>query len=223
MKLTTTPFCVLLAIILFLFGCKGPSQVTDGAANSMKTPDEAARKALESLPQLITEANYQSMGFSSLDEVKSAQLGAAVPRRTVSYDALLSMQPGATLSSLFTKDEQFVYPLKVGGAVKSTVSVSKRGEDWQISAIGDSFLAGMLSSTTGENLELISIPGLNLDFTAIRQGEDWILIPAQDNPKLNLAKGREVNASAALPAISQYAKEFDKQYGEQIRSRKLVR
>jgi len=223
MKFTTVRFCLLLAIILFLFGCNGPSQVTGSAANSMKTPDEAARKALESLPRLITEANYQSMNFSSLDEVKSTQLGAAVPRHTISYDALLSMQPGATFSSLFTKDEQFVYPLKVGDAIKSTVSVSKRGEDWQISAIGDSFLAGMLSSTTGENLELIAIPGLSLDFGAIRQGEDWTLIPAQDYSQLHLTKGTAVKASAALPSISQYAKEFDKQYGEQIRSRKLVR
>lgn len=216
----------LSAMLLMTMSCaQGTSQNDDtkaAQANTMKTAEEAARKAIQSLPQLITEANYRSMGFRSLDEVKSAQLGTASQRRTVSYDQLLKYQPGASLRSFFAGEEQVVYPVQVGGQARTTLAVSRRGNNWLISSIGDAYLAELFD-TAGPSFEIISIPGLNMEFAGIAQGEEWTLIPAQDYPQLQLTRGSRVESATALPLIAAYAQEFDKQYGEQLRRRRLVK
>jgi hypothetical protein len=222
-KVTAVTACLLLAA-----ACgTGTTQTPGGTpapsqANTMKTPDEAARKVLESLPQLVTEANYKSMGFASLDEVRSAQLGVSVPRRTVSYQQLLNYQPGAPLRSLFASEEQMVYAIQAAQQVRTTAIVSRRGDSWQISSVGDGYLANLFS-TAGTNFEIISIPGLNLEFAGVREGEEFTLIPAQDYPQLQFTRGTRIPSAKALPLIVAHAREFDKQYGEEIRRRRLVK
>jgi hypothetical protein len=211
------------SVIVTFAGCNISSQ-SSAAANSMKTADEAARKVMMSLSQLVTEANYKGLGFKSLEEVKTAQLGTGVKRRVVSYQQLLKYQPGIPFSQLFTNEEQVIYPIQVAETVRTTVSVSKRGDSWQISTLGDPQLASVLpgSGQSQAALQIISIPGLNLEFAGTQQGDDWILIPVQDFPQLKFTKGRAVGTKVALPTLSNYAKEFDRQYGEQLRNRKLV-
>lgn len=222
--------CILVFLLSEVIGCHSTAATMDAAtrpspANTMKTPDEAAQKALISLPQLVQSANYRGMGFDSVDEAKTAKLGAAVPRKIVSYVELLKYQPGVSLAKLFTNDEELVYPFQIGDTVKSTTTVNKKAGSWHIGTVGDAYLAKIISAAPDKQpkLQIISIPGLSLDFAGVRQGDDWELVPAQDYPDLDLAKGRSVRAEEVLPRLSSYAKAFDKQYGEQLRNRRLVK
>jgi hypothetical protein len=76
---------------------------------------------------------------------------------------------------------------RIGDAVKSTTTVSKRGGSWHIGTIGDAYLAKIISA-----------------------------VP-ENQPKLKIISIEEL-----LPRLSDYAKDFDKQYGEQLRNKRLV-
>jgi len=63
--------CILAFVISDLVGCHSTPATVDtpthpAPANTMKTPEEAAQKALVSLPQLVQSGNYRGMGFASL-------------------------------------------------------------------------------------------------------------------------------------------------------------
>jgi hypothetical protein len=165
------------------------------------------------------------MGFASVEEARSVKLGAAVPRKIVSYNELLKYQPGISLDKLLTSDEELIYPFQVGDTVKSTTTVSKKAGSWHISTVGDAYLAKLISAVPDRQQEtqIISIPGLSLDFAGVRHGDDWELVPAQDYPDLDLVKGHSVQAEEVLPRLSSYAKAFDKKYREQLRNRRLVK
>ncbi|HLL75974.1 MAG TPA: hypothetical protein VK421_12020 [Pyrinomonadaceae bacterium] len=241
----------------------GGDAANQGGSNNMKSQDEAARKALEALPQLVTNDTFKGMGFGSPEEARAAQLGSPVPHKTIAYDRLLQYQPGTRLEQLFAPEEQVVYPIQVGGAVKSSIVVTNNRGAWQISSVGDSYLGNVLAQATASRaaadavltrppeggpspaptegrptpspqqpaatptqpdaLQLVSIPGLNLDFVAFNRGDRWALIPARDHRELQLSRGRAVSAEQMLPALSNYAREFDRKYGDQIRRRRLVK
>ena len=217
---------VAAACLVFTTACSGGSAQAPGGrpsqANTMKTPDEAARKVIESLPQLVTAANFRSMGFSSLDEVKTARLGTPVPRRTVSYEQLLNYKDGTPVNSLFAGEDQMVYPIQAGDQVRTTAAISRRGDDWHISSVGDAYLAPVFA-TAGSNFEIVSIPGLNLEFAGIRQGDEWTLIPVENYPQLQFNRGARLESKQAMVVIAAHAREFDKLYGDQLRKRRLVK
>ncbi|HET9963161.1 MAG TPA: hypothetical protein VFQ34_12545 [Nitrospiraceae bacterium] len=222
--------CILALVLLQWMGCHSTRATADGPArhspaNTMKTADEAAQKALAALPQLAQTNTYRGMGFASIEEARSAQLGAAIPRKIVSYVELLKYQPGVPLSRLFTGDEEMVYPFQIGSTTKSTTAVSKKEGAWHIASVGDAYLARVMSAAPEQpqRLHIISVPGLSLDFAGTPHGEDWELFPAQDYPELDVTRGRPIRAEELLPRLSNYAKNFEKQYGDQIRKRRLVK
>ena len=199
--------------------------------NQMTGHEAAAKKALESLPALVTKDNFSGMGFSSVEEARQVTLGAPIRRRTVGYDKLLNYQPGTPLAQLFEGREEFVYPVQVGQAVRTSIVVAGNAGSWQISSVGDRYLADIISNarqTTPAtpprtDLELVSMPGINFDLVSFSEGGQAMLQPTRDLPEAKLFRGRAVKAEDALIAISNYAKEFDRKFGQDIRKRRLVR
>ena len=140
----------------------------------------------------------------------------------MSYQLLLTYTAGSPLSSLFAAEEQMVYPIQSGNQVRTTTAISRRGDTWRISSVGDAYLANVFA-TAGSGFEIVSIPGLNLEFAGIRQGEEWTLIPVQDYVQLKFTRGARIESKQALPVIAAHAREFDKLYGDQLRNRRLVK
>lgn len=211
-----------------LTGCSAGSQTAnEGAANAMQTADEAAQKVIASLPQLINESNYRTMGFASLDEVKSARLGTSVQKRQIAYQTMVGYKDGSSIDQLFVTGAPAVrvFPIQVGDSVRATASVSQQDSSWRIGSIGDTPIAELFTAAGADrsSLELVSIPGLNLEFGSIRRNGQAMLIPAQDVPETQIVKGRAINVVEAVPQIAAYARDFDRKYGEQIRNKKLVR
>lgn len=240
-------FLIVLAALAVSCEGRGPmssSTPATSAQNQMKGHDEAARKALETLPGLVTAENFSAMGFTSVEEARTATLGTPTPLRTVSYNKLLEYQPGAPLAQLFDGPDQFVYPVMVGQAVRTSIVVAQQPEGWRIGTVGDRYLAGLLGQPTqapaaptatasptptptsdavSQKVELISIPGISVDLISFTEGDQRMLQPVNDLPEAKLVKGRAVREQDALVALSTYAREFDRKYGEEIRKRRLVK
>lgn len=252
---------LLIGLMALAASCenRGPmssSTPATSAQNQMKGHEEAARKALETLPGLVNAENFTAMGFTSVEEARSATLGTPVPLRTVSYNKLLQYQPGAPLTQLFEGPEQFVYPVMVGQAVRTSIVVAQQPDGWRIGTVGDRYLASLIGQSTQQpgaptaaasptasptpaasptatatptseavsrRVELISIPGIGVDLISFTEGDQRMLQPANDLPEAQLVRGRAVREQDALAALSNYAREFDRKYGEEIRKRRLVK
>ena len=110
-------------------------------------------------------------------------------------------------------------------ALEQNTARQRSDDRWQIGSIGDASL-GRLLQEAGQlgaaEVQVVSVPGLNLDFLSIGQGPETMLVPAMDYPELHLARGQRVRANELVPQLVDYAKDFDRKYGEQIRKRKLV-
>lgn len=259
----------LIAVVALAASCEGrgpgsSSTPATSTQNQMKGHDEAARKALEALPTLVTAETFSGMGFGSVEEARSAKLGEPTPLRTVSYNKLLEYQPGGTLEQLLEPAQQFVYPVMVGGAVKTSIVVAQQADGWRIGSVGDRHFATILEEsrnapsaappvtapnatpggptpnvTPGANtpnatptpapdratrkVDLISIPGINVELISFSEGDQRMLQPTEDLPEAKLTKGRAIREQDALSALANYAKEFDRKYGEEIRKRHLVK
>ena len=281
-SLKTTLLIVLAALAASCEGQKPGSNSTSTSStqNQMKSQDEAARKALETLPAMVTAENFSGMGFSSVEEARTATLGTPVPLRTVGYNKLLEYKAGTPLEQLFDKPEQVIYPVMVGQAVRTSIVVAQQGDGWRIGSVGDRYLGSLLggggqrgepppanANTTGNTtananaqvnantnpnadananrtantnanpnassspapgapsgkVEVISIPGISFDLVSSGEGDQRMLTPVNDLPEAQLFRGRAVRAQDALAALSNYAKEFDRKFGEEIRKRRLVK
>jgi hypothetical protein len=185
-----------------------------------------ARKGLDALSQLVTDANFSSLGFQTKTEVQRATLGKPVARHFVGYDRLLKASPNVAFATLLETQEQAVYPVLVGDAIRTSILLTRTARGWQISSIGDASLGRLLQHAGpvgAANIQLVSVPGLNLDFVGVGQGASMQLIPALDYPEVKLVRERRVKANEFVPVLVAYAKAFDRTYGEQLRRRELVK
>jgi len=207
-----------------------PSSTSSPKQNQMTGQEAAAKKALEALPALVTKDTFSGMGFRSIEEASRATLGTPIRRRTVGYDKLLNYKAGTPLAQLFESREEFIYPVLVGQDVRTSIVVAGNASGWQITSVGDRYLANIISNarqtTPGTpprtDIELVSMPGINFDLVSFSEGGQAVLQPTRDLPEAKLFTGRSVKADDALIAISNYAKEFDRKYGPEIRKRRLV-
>jgi len=225
---TKAPAFLVLASALVAACAPLGGRHAQATSNRMSSPDVAARRAMEDLPRLITPANAAPMGFRSAEEAKAARLGRPIPRRVVGYDTLLNYKAGTALTELFARGEELVYPVEVAGRVASSLTVSHIGDAWQVSSVADGFLGGLIAKALAmrpdaPSLQIVSMPGIGMDFAAFQDRNTWVFLPARDYDEVKLSEGRTVSADKALSAISDYAKDLDHRYGDQIRNRKLLR
>jgi hypothetical protein len=225
---TKASACLVLASALVAACAQLGGPHAEATSNRMSSPEVAARRAMEDLPRLITPANAAPMGFRSAEEAKAARLGRPIPRKIVGYDALLNYKAGTPLTQLFARSEELVYPLEVAGRIASSLTVTQVGDAWQVSSVADGYLGGLIAKALAirpdaRSLQIISMPGIGMDFAAFEDGKNWLLLPARDYGEVKLPEGRTVAADKALGAISDYTKDLDRRYGDQIRKRKLLR
>ncbi|HEX6850331.1 MAG TPA: hypothetical protein VF139_02905 [Candidatus Polarisedimenticolaceae bacterium] len=244
-RLQTTAIVVVTVLVVSCGRQEPGSSSAPGASgqNLMKSQDDAARKAMEALPALVTAENFGAMGFASPEEARSAVLGAPVPLRTVSYSKLLEYQPGVPLAQLFDGPLQLVYPVIVGQTPRSAIVVAQQAEGWRIASVGYRYYASLLeqmksppalpsetptggrttvSDMTSRQVEFVSVPGINVDLLSFGEGDQRFLQPVRGLPEAGLEAGRALHEQEALTALSGYAKAFDRKYGDAIRKRRLV-
>jgi len=188
---------------------------------------EVAQLGMRDLLSLVDEQNVSLLGFRSIDEAKSASLGAPIARRLIGYDQLLASQPGAPLSSLYVPPEQRVYPVQAGGTIRCVIQMSQRDGRWVLSSIGDAYLGEALRDALrvqppGSTLILISIPGLNIELVGFERGTGLTLLPVRDYPEAKLTRMTAVESNVFVPAIAAYARDFEQRHGSLIRQRRLT-
>jgi hypothetical protein len=102
----------------------------------VKESHAPAEQALKQLRKLATKENFQSLGFESLEELASAELGHSFPVLTVQLNELREFKSKEDPYRLLHLIPRVVYGVNVKGQVRCGVEVQKRDGKWEVSAIG---------------------------------------------------------------------------------------
>jgi hypothetical protein len=192
---------VLVAcVVLAMTSCKGKmfpgGQGTQSESAPSATAQEAAQTGLTALQGLVNENNFQGLGFGSVDQVKSAQLGAPLSLYSVRLDALTGYKGDPDASALVQDAHKTIYPVVTGEQVLSSVSVTQRGDGWRATDFGDSALTkALVAHKQSAGDVVVWVPALKIYFTARGTGSAMMLTPIMDDPRFDLKAGEGMAAS----------------------------
>jgi hypothetical protein len=168
--------------------------------------DDAASKGLRTLRSLTTETSLRTMGFSSVAELAKTQLGTPIPVYFVSLSAIRSFEPGSDPNALLKATEKYLYPVKLGPMVVSSIVVQKTKEGWDATELGDTNLGKSVTQAVTKSAEsgripmnlyfAIEIPALNLYFVGHHNDRQLLLQSISDISAINLQAGKEEPAEA---------------------------
>jgi hypothetical protein len=111
-------------------------QLAEHVRAMVKESRPSAESAVKKLRKLTTKENFKSMGFDSLDEVKSAELGKPLPVLIVRLDELRKYTPKGDPYKLLHPLPKVIYGVTVKGEARCGVEVQKRDGKWEVSALG---------------------------------------------------------------------------------------
>ncbi|HZY85598.1 MAG TPA: hypothetical protein VFE78_12260 [Gemmataceae bacterium] len=111
-------------------------QLAEHVREIVKESRAPAEKALKQLRELATKENFKSLGFDSLEELPSAELGRPLPVLMVRLDELREYKPKGDAYKLLHPIPKVVYGVNVKGEPRCGVEVQKRDGKWEASAIG---------------------------------------------------------------------------------------
>jgi hypothetical protein len=218
MKLTTMK-CSFLSMTLLL-GAAGCSAVADSAPVA-DGPVSASAPAIAGAPHAVVAAASlrtlahlvtpkKTLGFQSVSEASSASLAEGLPMFRVGLDDLRSYHAGADPRPLLKDEGKVMYPVTVGGDVRSAVVVRKVNGDWKATEFGRASLASF--AETGRKhvaaargvaesaLSLVEIPTMSARLLEHEEGGVPMLTALMDVP------GTDVRAGMTLPAAEVFGK-----------------
>ena len=140
---------LLLSVALLVSGCKGrlfPASQgnlsSDPPASS--SSQDAAQTGLKVMQSLVMTENFQGLGFSSVDQVKNAQLGDPLKLYRVPLDALSAYKGDTNAFGLLQDAHKMIYPVTVDQQVVSSLSATQRDDGWRATEFGNSALTRAL-------------------------------------------------------------------------------
>jgi hypothetical protein len=218
MKLT-----ILFAATLLATGCASqtdapraheaptsePAPALDTATGATgATRAEAATASLQKLARLATPQT--TLGFQSVSEAASASLAEPLPMIMVRLDALQAYRAGDDARPLLLEEGSFLYPVTVGGEVRSSVLVHKVNGDWKATQFGRANLAkfahegrkqvALARGVAESGVSLVEIPTLSTRMLAHDEKGVPMLTALLD------VQGTDLRAGVTRPAADVFAK-----------------
>lgn len=167
----------------------------------------AAKASLSTLRKLVTEANAPQMGFAGPGDVEQSQLDIPLSDFMVGLDSLREYQQGKDPMSLLRSTGQVVYPVKVGGAVRSSIMLKKQDTTWQAVSFGAPIVAKALDEARETVAKRDSIP--TFEFFQVRiPAFNLIFVGHVVNGKLMLTSAADADMYGIKGAVTQPAEEI---------------
>jgi hypothetical protein len=88
------------------------------------------------LPRRVTADNYRQLGFDSVDEARQARLGRPMPVAFISLNALKGYTREKDPRTLLTRTSELYYPVTVGDATKTAITLAKNAKGYQFTSVG---------------------------------------------------------------------------------------
>ena len=202
---------LVMTLSLLASSCKGKlfpggegNQSPDPAASA--SSDQAAQAGLVVLKSLVRSDNFQGLGFSSVDQVKSAQLSNPMKIYLIRLDGLTSYKGEIGAAALLQDAHKLIYPVTSGQQVVSSLSVMQRSDGWRATEFGNSALTRALVAHRESATDFVVwVPALKIYFTARGSGNDLVLTPIMNDPRFGFQAGEAIPADRAFVALQKGA------------------
>jgi hypothetical protein len=159
-------------------------------------------------------------GFASRAEVTSSALADGLPVQFVRLDSLAAFGAGQATKTLAFDKQEVMYPINVGGEVRSSVTVQK-GKDgtWQAAKFGYASLArssqsARLGATSKRSIDagsfsLIEIPAVHAYLLSHTEKGVHMVTPVWDIPGTSYTAGVTQPAAKVFAALQPIAAKTD--------------
>ncbi len=198
-----------LSSLLIMSAC---SKGGESAAAPVAVSQEAASNALVTLQALVTEKNYQAMGFTSVDEVKRAALAAPLPVFEIGLDWLKGYQLGQDPNALLSPTTEAIYPVTVDGQPRSSVTVVKKESGYTASSFGKADIAKGLAQYRGRDVAgtfAVYIPIFSLYLVGSRVENRLMFTPVVPSTRVPVRVGVPVVAEEILKELLPLVKTYN--------------
>jgi hypothetical protein len=204
----------LLAAIVAIMpaACFGQSPAGVDLAATAQESAAAAKQSLTTLAQLAKgDSNAVRLGFTAPGDADNAELGTPLTDFLVQLDELRTWKPGSDPMRLLKPTGLVIYPVSVGGALRSSITLKKQNSEWKAVAFGapgqTQAVGRVRASVTatervsGPQTFQVRIPAFNLTFVAHLSGNTLMLTPTVDTPAYGLAAGTTVAAETLFTRL----------------------
>lgn len=198
---------LLTVCVFLLMGCSHQNTAPPPPAQQ---PQEAATNAIGVLQKLVNEQNYKSLGFQSLDEVKQAQLGQPMEVYNLGLDKLKSYQAGQDPNSLLTPSAETIYPVTVGGSVRTGVTIVHKEQGYEPSSFGNADIVKRLSTYRQTAADFVArIPAFNMYFVGRHIETRVVLVPIVGDPRLKVQAGEATPLEVVVDQLRPYVNAYN--------------
>lgn len=188
----------------------GCSRYKDKANSVAQQPQEAATNAVSLLQKLVNEQNYKSLGFETLDEGKQAQLGEPMAVYYLGLERMKSYQAGDNAKALLTPSSEMIYPVTVGGDVRTGVTIVQKEQGYESSSFGNADIVKRLAGYRQSAKEFaVHIPAFNLYFVGRSVNSHVLLVPIANNPRLKAQAGEATPLEVVVGQLRPYVDSYD--------------
>ena len=204
----------MLAVMMMVSLAFGADEPGD-----LKLSKEVAVKALPGFSELVRkQGNFREMGFESADEVQKATVGDPLKIFIVRLDHLQKYERGAKPDSLLSDTRQYLFPLQVNNAVRSSMTVAETREGWKAVAFGKPTYTQQVSKTRGAGVDtpgaaagsfLVKIPSFNLSFLGSRSEQGIMLTPVMNDATFGFKEGVAMPAEKVFETVAPAARKHD--------------
>lgn len=203
----------LLAAIIAIVpaACFGQNPAGVDLAATAQQSAAAAKQSLSTLAELAKGDNAARLGFTAPGDVERSELGTPLTDFIVQLDDLRNWQSGSDPTRLLRPTGLVIYPVSVGGAPRSSITLKKQDSEWkpvafgapgQTQAVGRARAAVIATEgVSGPQTFQVRIPAFNLTFVASLRGSNLMLTSAIDAPAYGLTAGTTVAADALFTRL----------------------
>lgn len=199
-------FALIVALACALGGC----QTGRGHPRPSNNGVAAAQEGLATLTQVVNDGNYAALGFASVDEVRRATLGDALPVYQVRLDALRAFTEQSDPEALLADVGRTLYPVKVGDRVATSIFVMGARDGWRASELGNAAVAQLVSRYRhGAGDFVVHVPALKAYFVASRSEGQLLLTALMDDPRIQVQAGQTLPAGQVFLRLQNAAASYN--------------
>ncbi|MBI5352660.1 MAG: hypothetical protein HZB50_08505 [Chloroflexi bacterium] len=203
----------LLLVLMIAGACQaGPDSGSNGESSGppSKDPQAAAEQALTVFQQLVNADNFKAMGFESVEEIKSAQLGQPLTVFRVPLDKLQSFSKDQNPEDLLVDVGRVIYPVTFKEQVRSSIAVEGAGQEWRATDYGSPNLIRALTQFTQSPTDfIVQVPAFSLYFIAQRSDSGLVLTPIIDDVRFGLKAGEAIPASVIFDILVPFTRDYN--------------
>jgi hypothetical protein len=209
----------LLGAFLICASISAAAQQPMESSAMARQGQEVATAALGTLRSMVTEENFQSLGFESAKEVNSAVIDPPIAVFMVRLDELRAYQVGQNAEALLRPANRLIFPVSVSGKVRSSIVVEQAGEKLVASSFGGPKLVTAITRYRDENAKATGTPArdyfavhaaaLGVYFIGHRGSSGLILVPIVDDPRAEFSAGRALPLGDAIQRLAVLARAYN--------------